>query len=92
MFAKMREELELEIEERDNMIRNLSGVKVVLEKKLNQNQEGYSNKSNRALEDQLKRHEHDAQKYLESSLLLKEQLKVSENEREKLLQLLDDQK
>lgn len=70
------------------MIQNLSGVKIVLEKKINQDAPSKS----RAVEDQLKKYEHEAQKYLESSLLLKEQLKVSENEREKLLQLLDDQK
>ena len=48
--------------------------------------------SSRVKEDDLKKLEHDAQKYLESSLLLKEQLKVSESEREKLLEMAETEK
>jgi hypothetical protein len=65
----VREELLLEVEERDNMIKNLSGVKFVLEKKLN-SQEGQSINSRQEI-DQLKAKEHEAQKYLETSLLLR---------------------
>lgn len=57
MLSRLRDEFEMEIEERDNMIYNLSGVKVALEKKL-ANQEGVSHHSNRALEDDLKKQEH----------------------------------
>lgn len=45
-MSRQRDELEMEIEERDNMIYNLSGVKVALEKKL-ANQEGVNHHSNR---------------------------------------------
>lgn len=40
----------------------------------------------------MKRLEHEAQKYLEKSLLLTEQLKVSEAERERLLQSADSER
>jgi hypothetical protein len=61
------------------MIYNLSGLKVALEKRL-ANAEAPAHNS-RALEDELKKQERETQKYLESSLLLREQLKVSESER-----------
>jgi hypothetical protein len=72
------------------MIYNLSGLKVALEKRL-ANADGANNQSAR-LEDDLKKQERETQKYLESSLLLREQLKVSESEREKLLLLVEGEK
>jgi hypothetical protein len=54
LLSKLREELEMEIEERDNMIYNLSGVKVALEKKL-ASHEGVTHHSNRIIEDDLKK-------------------------------------
>jgi hypothetical protein len=44
----------MEIEERDNMIYNLSGLKVALEKRL-ANNDGATNQSTRALEEELKK-------------------------------------
>jgi hypothetical protein len=72
------------------MLRNLSGVKCVLEKKLI-TQENASNHS-RQREDTAKKQEYEAQKYLESSLLLQEQLKISEAEKHKLQTMLETEK
>jgi hypothetical protein len=52
---------------------------LALEKRLKQ--DGNSGVSSRVKDEDMKKLEHDAQKYLESTLLLKEQLKVSEAER-----------
>ena len=50
LLTRVREELEMEIEERDNMIYNLSGLKVALEKRL-VNTENATNQSARVEED-----------------------------------------
>lgn len=81
---RLREELMMEVDERDRMINNLTAIKVRLEKKLAR-QDGTSAISSKTKDEEIRKMEHDHQKYLESSLLLKEQLKVSEMEREKLL-------
>lgn len=90
MEQRLKEELLVEVDERDNIIKNLSAKKLALEKRAKQ--ESNSVVSSRVKEDDLKKLEHDAQKYLESSLLLKEQLKVSESEREKLLEMAETEK
>jgi len=78
----------MEVDERDKIIKNLSAKKISLEKKL-ANQINNDNRSaaDSAItnNDDIKKLEHEAQKYLEKSLLLAEQLKVSENERERLM-------
>lgn len=58
------------MDERDKIIKNLSAKKLNLEKKLAK-AEGNSVLSSRVNEDDVKKLEYDAQKYLESSLLLK---------------------
>ena len=55
LLTRVREELEMEIEERDNMIYNLSGLKVTLEKRL-VNTENATNLSAR-VEEGLKKQE-----------------------------------
>jgi|JI9StandDraft_1071089.scaffolds.fasta_scaffold1122976_1 hypothetical protein len=76
---RLKEELLVEVDERDSIIKNLSAKKLALEKRLKQ--DGNSGVSSRVKDEDMKKLEHDAQKYLESTLLLKEQLKVSEAER-----------
>ena len=73
---RLKEELLIEVDERDKIIRNLSAKKLGLEKKVG-SQENRSVASGLMREEDMKRVEHEAQKYLERSLLLKEQLKVS---------------
>ena len=65
---QLREELMVEVDERDRMISNLSAVKIRLEKKLARG-EGRGEGSvvsgrSRSKEEDLRRIEHDQQKYL----------------------------
>lgn len=62
IMSRVRDQFLLEVEERDSMINNLSAVIIQLQKKL-ANQEGLSIKSNKNMEDQFRKLEHQAQKY-----------------------------
>lgn len=91
IMSRVRDQFLLEVEERDSMINNLSAVIIQLQKKL-ANQEGLSIKSNKNMEDQFRKLEHQAQKYRESSLHLSEQLKISEREKERLQEVAEHEK